>query len=104
MQAYKMWKTSDVLERVDILFSRARREEIERHNKEVRQNREILRTLSEAVLYLAKQELPFRSHDKNTCQNLILSLSAAFMGGLLILKKELSKRIISQLDPIPGKR
>ena len=62
MQAYKMWKTFDVSERVDILFSRARREEIERHNEEVRQNREMLRTLPEAVLNLAKQELPFRGH------------------------------------------
>ena len=66
MQAYKMWKTFDVSERVDTLFSRARREEIERHNEEVRQNREMLRTLSEAVLYLAKQELPFRGHDEST--------------------------------------
>ena len=48
-----MWKTFDVSERLDILFSRARREEIERHNEEVRQNREMLRTLSGAVLYLA---------------------------------------------------
>ena len=34
------------------MFSRARREEIKRHNDEVRQNRGLLRTLSEAVLYL----------------------------------------------------
>ena len=66
MQAYKMWKTFDISERVDVLFSRARREEIERHNEEVRQNREILKTLSEAVLYLAKQELPFRGHDESS--------------------------------------
>ena len=71
LQAYKMWKTFDVSERVDVLFSRARREEIERHNEEVRQNREMLRTLSEAVLYLAKQELPFRGHDENQLHNVI---------------------------------
>ena len=52
-----MWKTFDVSERVDILFSRARREEIELHNEEVRQNEDMLITLSEAVLCLAKQEL-----------------------------------------------
>ena len=56
-----MWKTFDVSERVDVMFSRARREEIERHNDEVRQNRGMLRTLSEAVLYLSRQELPFHS-------------------------------------------
>ena len=30
-----------VTERVDVLFSRARREVVERHNEEVKQNREI---------------------------------------------------------------
>ena len=50
-----MWKNFDVTERVDVLFSRARREEVECHNEEVRQNREMLKTLSEAVLFLAKQ-------------------------------------------------
>ena len=42
LEAYKMWKTFDVTERVDVLFSRARREEVERHNEEVKQNREML--------------------------------------------------------------
>ena len=49
MQAYEMWKTFDVSERVDNLFSRARRDVTERHNEEVRQNREMPRTLSEAL-------------------------------------------------------
>ena len=66
MQAYKMWKTFDMLERVDVLFSRARRDDIEQHNEEVRQNREMLKTLSEGVIYLAKQELPFRGHDESS--------------------------------------
>ena len=66
LEAYKMWKTYDVSERVDVMFSRARREEIERHNDEVRQNRGMLRTLSEAVLYLSRQELPFRGHDESS--------------------------------------
>ena len=61
-----MWKTFDVSERVDVMFSRARREEIERHNDEVRQNRGMLRTLSEDVLYLSRQELPFRGHDESS--------------------------------------
>ena len=36
------------------MLSRARRDVIERHNDEVKQNRGMLRTLSEAVLYLSK--------------------------------------------------
>ena len=48
------------------MFSRARRKEIEWHNDEVRQNRGMLRTLSEAVLYLSRQELPFRGHDESS--------------------------------------
>ena len=63
-ESYKMWKMFDVTERVDVQFSRARREEVERHNEEVRQNREMLKTLSEAVLFLAKQEVAFRGHDE----------------------------------------
>ena len=46
-------------------FSQARRDEIQRHNEEVRQNREILKTVTEAVLYLSKQELAFRGHDES---------------------------------------
>ena len=52
-------------ERVDILFSRARREEVQCHNEQVRQNRETLKTISEAVSFLSKQELAFRSHDES---------------------------------------
>ena len=66
LEAYKMWKTYDVSERVDVMFSRARREEIEQHNDEVRQNRGMLRTLSEADLYLSRQELPSRGHDESS--------------------------------------
>ena len=46
-------------------FSQAWRDEIQRHNEEVRQNREILKTVTEAVLYLSKQELAFRGHDES---------------------------------------
>ena len=66
MEAYKMLSTFDVSERVDVIFSRARREEIERFNEEVRQNRATLKILSEAVLYLSKQELSFRGHDESS--------------------------------------
>ena len=51
LEAYKKWSTFDATERVDILFSRARREEVQRHNKQVRQNRETLKAISEAVLF-----------------------------------------------------
>ena len=60
MEAYKMWRTFDIVERVNICFSRAKREEVEHFNEEVRQNRAALRTLTDAVLYLSKQELSFR--------------------------------------------
>ena len=66
MEVYKMLSTFDVSERVDVIFSRARREEIERFNEEVRQNRVTLKILSEAVLYLSKQELLFRGHDESS--------------------------------------
>ena len=44
LEAYKNLKTFDATERVDIPFSRARREEVQRHNEQVRQNREVLKT------------------------------------------------------------
>ena len=54
-------------EKADICFSRTRREEeLERFNEEVKQNRAALRTLTEAVLYLSKQELSFREHDESS--------------------------------------
>ena len=65
LEAYKTWKTFDVTERIDVVFSRARREEVDRHNEEVRQNREMLKILIEAVLFLGKQELSFRAHDES---------------------------------------
>ena len=66
MEAYKMLSTFDVSGRVDVIFSSARREEIERFNEEVRQNRVTLKIFSEAVLYLSKQELSFRGHDESS--------------------------------------
>ena len=65
MEAYKQWTVFDSCESVDVLFLRGRREEVERYDKEVRQNRETLINIGEAVLYLAKQELAFRGHDES---------------------------------------
>ena len=65
LETYKEWKTFDATGRVDILFSSARREEVQRHNEHVRQNRETLKTISEVVLFLSQQELAFRSHDES---------------------------------------
>ena len=48
-------KTFDVSERVDTLLSRARRDVTERHNEEVRQNREMLRTLSDSLKLKVKK-------------------------------------------------
>ena len=70
-----------------------KREELERHNDVVRQNRGMLRTLFEAVLNLSRQELPFRGHDESSSsinrgnygnfwkvlQNLILFLNVICM-------------------------
>ena len=68
MESYKMWKTfdNDRHESVDVLFLRARREAVERFNEEVRQNREMLKNITEAVLYLGRQEMAFRGHDESS--------------------------------------
>ena len=42
-----------------------RREEVQLHNEQIRQNKETLKTISEAVLFLRKQELVFRVHDES---------------------------------------
>ncbi|CAB4035785.1 zinc finger MYM-type 1-like, partial [Paramuricea clavata] len=65
MGAFKTWKMYGAGVRVDSLISQARRDEIQRHNEEVRQNREILKTITEAVLYLSRQESAFRGHDES---------------------------------------
>ena len=49
---------------IDIVFSWVMGEAVENYNEEVRQNREMLRNIGVAVLYLAKQELARRGHDK----------------------------------------
>ena len=65
MAAYKTWKTYGSGPRVDSLVSQARRDEIQHHNEEVRQNREMLKNITEAVLSLSGQELAFRGHDES---------------------------------------
>ena len=82
MECYKTWKTFNVgsHESVDVLFSRARREAIERYNEGVRQNREMLKNLTEAVLYFATQELA-GFHNKGNYRVLLQSfckLDSAF--------------------------
>ena len=66
MECYKTWKTFNVdsHESVDVLFSRARREAVERYNE-----REMEKNLTETVLYLgilARQELALRGHEKSS--------------------------------------
>ena len=39
------------------------KDEIERHNNLVSKNREIIKRLINAVIYLAKEEMAFRGHD-----------------------------------------
>ena len=65
MSAYKTWKTYGSGPRVDSLILQARHDEIQHHNEEVSQNREMLKTITEAVLYLSRQELEFRWHDES---------------------------------------
>ncbi len=71
--AFKTWKVFSAREvrdmKVDVMFSQARREEIKRHNEEVTQNREMLQTIINAVLYLGKQEMPFRGHESSDSLN-----------------------------------
>ena len=88
---------------IDVILSRARREEIGRLTEEVRQNRLTLKIVSGAVLYLSKQELSFRGHDESSASldkgnyrelleliaTLIHNLSVAFMEGWKIHREGL---------------
>ncbi|GAB1597398.1 uncharacterized protein LOC115225801 isoform X1 [Argonauta hians] len=51
--------------RVDLQLSEHVRQEIMLHNEKVRKNRKILKTLIDCVIFLGKQELPFRGHDES---------------------------------------
>uniref|UniRef100_A0A3B1J2E9 DUF4371 domain-containing protein n=1 Tax=Astyanax mexicanus TaxID=7994 RepID=A0A3B1J2E9_ASTMX len=50
--------------RIDLQLNEQRRRETEMHNERVRKNREILKRLIDCVIFLGKQELPFRGHDE----------------------------------------
>lgn len=50
--------------RIDLQLDEQRRRETAMHNEKVKQNREILKRLIDCVIFLGKQELPFRGHDE----------------------------------------
>ena len=53
-----------MLQKGSISYSQER-EEVQLHNEQVRQNRETLKTITKAILFLSKQELAFRCHDES---------------------------------------
>lgn len=68
MESYTTWRkfSKDANESIDVMFSRARMEAVETYNEGVIQNREMLKNLTEALLYLERQELSFRGHDESS--------------------------------------
>ena len=53
-------------QRIDTSLNQQIREELSRHNENVRANREILRKLIKATCFLARPELPFRGHSESS--------------------------------------
>ncbi|KAJ4922465.1 hypothetical protein JOQ06_019560 [Pogonophryne albipinna] len=51
--------------RIDLQLDEQRRRETIIHNEKVNKNREILKRLIHCVIFLGKQELPFRGHDES---------------------------------------
>ncbi|KAK1887866.1 Zinc finger MYM-type protein 1, partial [Dissostichus eleginoides] len=51
--------------RIDLQLDEQRPREMTMHNKKVNKNREILKRLIHCVIFLGKQELPFRGHDES---------------------------------------
>ena len=51
--------------RVDLQLNEQARMATELHNEKVKKNRQILMTLIDSVIFLGKQELPFRGHDES---------------------------------------
>ncbi|KAK1894454.1 Gamma-aminobutyric acid receptor subunit rho-2 [Dissostichus eleginoides] len=51
--------------RIDLQLDEQRRREMIMHNEKVNKNREILKRLIHCVIFLGKQELPFRGHDES---------------------------------------
>ena len=66
LHCYKSWKTFNQSESIDAALSKVRAEELSRHNEEVTRNRKTLKVLTNAVLYLAKQQLAFRGKDESS--------------------------------------
>ena len=58
--------------RLELVLSHERRNEILRHNKEVRQIREILKFITEADLQLPAKILAFRSHESKGNLNKVI--------------------------------
>ncbi|KAJ3581233.1 hypothetical protein NHX12_016881, partial [Muraenolepis orangiensis] len=51
--------------RIDLQLDEQRRSETTMHNEKVKTNLEILKRLIHCVIFLGKQELPFRGHDES---------------------------------------
>ena len=75
---------------MDSLLSKARRDEIQRYNEEVRQDREILKTITEAVLYLSRQEMVFRDHEESegSLNKVIIDSCSSPMPSLILFLDE----------------
>ena len=65
LSSYKSLKTFGKYDIVTAISESAKLEK-EQHNKAVEENRQYLKQLTNAVLYLGRQELPFRGHDEGS--------------------------------------
>ncbi|XP_077298648.1 zinc finger MYM-type protein 1-like [Arctopsyche grandis] len=52
-------------QRIDVLIDSQRKAEISRHNEQVNKNRDVLKRIINAIIYLGKQELSLRGHDES---------------------------------------
>jgi hypothetical protein len=50
-------------QRVELIFDAQRRNDVTRHNEQVKKNRWVLRRCIDALCFLAKEEFPFRARD-----------------------------------------
>lgn len=56
-------------QRIELMIDAQLKDNISQHNERVNKNREVLKRLIDAVVYLGKQEQPFRGHDES-CNSL----------------------------------
>lgn len=63
---WKTWKRYGKQQHIDVALSRARADEIERHNESVKSNRKVLEAVIDCTLFLAIHDLAFRGHDEST--------------------------------------